>query len=211
MQISLSTYAVTNEELLPHLLEAIKSMGEEKKWEGKILMVGEGSTSLVSANQMIDTDQDPNSVERVKFNLDDDVCVLPFSSGTTGIPKGVMLTHHNIVGNVCQGTHGPNEIAILPEATDDFQPTTVSVLPLYHAFAMNITMTPTLYRGGKLVMMPSFKPDTFARALAKYKPTFLHLAPPLVSFLASSPLVRKYCTFVPKRSVFSTKTLPLMF
>ncbi len=71
----------------------------------------------------------------------------------------------------------------------DYQSVTVCQLPLYHAFAMNVTMGPALYGGAKIVMMPKFDPKVFSPALAKYKPTFLHLAPPLVSFVADSPLV----------------------
>lgn len=46
---------------------------------------------------------------------------------------------------------------------------TVSVLPMYHLFAMNVTMTPTLFQGGKFVIMPKFEPDTFANALSNHK------------------------------------------
>lgn len=71
---------------------------------------------------------------------------------------------------------------------DDFsgndQQVTLCVLPLYHIYAMNVTMTSTLVSGGQLVMLPKFEPQSFIKALEKYRPTFLHLAPPLLAFCA---------------------------
>lgn len=49
----------------------------------------------------------------VEVNVHEDICVLPYSSGTTGVPKGVMLTHHNIVGNVCQQVLGHKDISTI--------------------------------------------------------------------------------------------------
>ena len=73
---------------------------------------------------------------------------------------------------------------------DGKQAVTICVLPLYHIYAMNVTMTPVLASGNKLVFIPRFDPNDFLSALIKHKPTFLHLAPPLVSFLATNPAVK---------------------
>ncbi len=72
---------------------------------------------------------------------------------------------------------------------DTFQETTISVLPMFHMFALNVTAMPLHHAGGKLVSMPAFKPDTFIAALEKYKPSFQHFAPPLVQFCAYNPAV----------------------
>ena len=66
---------------------------------------------------------------------------------------------------------------------------TVCVLPLFHIFAMNVTMSNILWNGGKMVTVPMFEPNMFLKTLLDYRPTFLHLAPPLVGFLASHPAV----------------------
>ena len=70
------------------------------------------------------------------------------------------------------------------------QPVTLCILPLYHIYALNVTMTPTLWSGGQLVMLPKFDPKTFIHALETYKPNFLHLAPPLLAFCADNAGVK---------------------
>ena len=108
--------------------------------------------------------------------------MLPYSSGTTGVPKGVKLTHRNLVANMAQLDHPVMEFMTTEEVT-------VCVLPMFHIFAMNVTMSNMLWRGGKLVTLPMFEPTMFLTALMKHRPTYLHLAPPLVQFLANHPAV----------------------
>ena len=60
---------------------------------------------------------------------------------------------------------------------------------MYHIFAMNVTMSGMLYKGGKLVTLPMFEPKMFLETMLTYRPTSLHLAPPLVSFLVHHPAV----------------------
>ena len=66
---------------------------------------------------------------------------------------------------------------------------TVCVLPMYHIFAMNVTMSNMLWQGGKTITVPMFEPNMFLKTLLDYRPTTLHLAPPLVAFLANHPAV----------------------
>ena len=60
---------------------------------------------------------------------------------------------------------------------------------MYHIFAMNVTMSGMLYKGGKLVTLPMFEPKMFLETMLTYRPTSLHLAPPLISFLVHHPAV----------------------
>ena len=112
----------------------------------------------------------------------EDIAVLPYSSGTTGVPKGVKLTHRNLVANMAQLDHPVMEFMAEEEVT-------VCVLPMFHIFAMNVTMSNMLWRGGKLVTLPMFEPSMFLSALVTNRPTYLPLAPPLVQFLANHPAV----------------------
>jgi len=131
------------------------------------------SSLLKDSGDMVDSCHPPSS---------EDLCVLPYSSGTTGVPKGVMLTHANLVANMAQLNHPALDLMKDGE-------TTICVLPLFHIFAMNVTMSNMLLNGGKLVTLPSFDPGQFLDAMLEHRPTFLHVAPPLVGFLASHPLV----------------------
>jgi len=74
-------------------------------------------------------------------------------------------------------------------ATETFQPTTVCILPMFHAFGLFVTSLPTLHVGGKIVTLPTFEPNSFLKAVENTKPGFLHLAPPLVQFCAYHPQV----------------------
>ena len=74
----------------------------------------------------------------------------------------------------------------------DFREVTVCVLPLYHVYAMNVTMSNILMGGGKMVCLSSFNSLAFLSAMITYKPTFLHIAPPILSFLTTNPGVKEY-------------------
>ena len=109
-------------------------------------------------------------------------CWLPYSSGTTGVPKGVMLTHRNMVSNMAQVDHP--SIKLMED-----KGTTVMVLPMFHVSSLNCTMSNMLWHGGKMVILPSFDPATYLAALITHRPQFLHLVPPLIGFLATHPAV----------------------
>jgi len=117
-----------------------------------------------------------------------EVCLLPYSSGTTGLPKGVMLTAQNIISNICQLVYG-NELDFIEPTTDKFQPKTICVLPMFHMFGLNATTLCTLHSGGHVISLPGFESTSFLSAMEKYKPTFMHFAPPLLSFCANNPKV----------------------
>jgi acyl-CoA synthetase (AMP-forming)/AMP-acid ligase II len=113
-----------------------------------------------------------------------DVVVLPYSSGTTGLPKGVMLTHRNLVANILQTAAtltglGPGD-------------TVLGVLPFFHIYGMVVIMNLGLYRGATVVTMPRFDLEQCLETLQKYRVTFANVVPPIVLALAKHPLVEKY-------------------
>jgi acyl-CoA synthetase (AMP-forming)/AMP-acid ligase II len=112
-----------------------------------------------------------------------DLVVLPYSSGTTGLPKGVMLTHHNLVANVLQSA------CVLEVGEKD---TVLGVLPFFHIYGMVVIMNLGLYQGATIVTMPRFDLEQCLAAIQRYRITFANVVPPIVLALAKHPLVDEY-------------------
>lgn len=113
-----------------------------------------------------------------------DVAILPYSSGTTGLPKGVMLTHHNLIANICQIT-SPNMWNFTSENRY------LGLLPMFHLFGSFVQLC-TIYSGASMYMLPQFQPESFLETIQKYRITHAHVVPPIVQFLLKHPLVDKY-------------------
>merc|ERR1719468_1245219 len=111
---------------------------------------------------------------------------MPFSSGTTGPPKGVQITHQNMVmQTLAIGYDGE----MFARAFGNYQDTTIAVLPMFHIFGIGVTMTGALWAGARQVTIPRFDAALYLQCIRKYRPAFLHVVPPLVSFLANNPNV----------------------
>ena len=123
----------------------------------------------------------------------DDTVVMPYSSGTTGISKGVMLTHRNLVSNLAQGE------GILKLAPDDVG---IAVLPFFHIYGMQVLMNGAISSGTTLVTMPRFDLAEFLQICQDRHVTRYYLVPPIVLALAKHPLVDQY-DLSDARQVFS--------
>ena len=116
-----------------------------------------------------------------------DLVALPYSSGTTGVAKGVMLTHRNLVANMAQIFGTESLCRVLDE--DD---TLIAVLPFFHIYGLLVIMTAALARGAAVVVLPRFDLAQFLGAIQEYGVTFAHLVPPIVIALAKHPMVSEY-------------------
>jgi len=114
----------------------------------------------------------------------EDVVVLPYSSGTTGLPKGVMLTHRNLGANLAQIE---NIMEVEPG-----QERVIAVLPFFHIYGMQVLMNNVVYRGGTVVTMPRFDLPEFLRIMQDHLITIAYLVPPIVLALAKHPMVDDY-------------------
>ena len=113
----------------------------------------------------------------------EDLVALPYSSGTTGLPKGVMLTHHNLVANLLQAC------GVVTQGEDD---TILGVLPFFHIYGMTVIMNLGLYQGVTIVTMPRFDLEQCLTICEKYRVTFANVVPPIVLALAKHPLVDRF-------------------
>lgn len=113
----------------------------------------------------------------------EDVAALPYSSGTTGVPKGVMLTHRSIATNLAQLSPA------MPMGPDD---RILAVLPFFHIYGLTALMNAPLRQGATVVVLPRFDLDTFLRAIQDHRITGLYVAPPIVLALAKHPAVAEY-------------------
>jgi 4-coumarate--CoA ligase len=120
--------------------------------------------------------------EQVPVALDD-VVVLPYSSGTTGLAKGVMLTHANLVANIEQ-TLG----TVALQQDDAF----IAVLPFFHIYGMQVLMNTGLRAGATIVTMPRFDLEQFLALHQEHRLTRAFVAPPMIVALAKHPIVDKY-------------------
>jgi len=114
------------------------------------------------------------------------LAALPYSSGTTGLPKGVELTHENLVANCYQylasgekGTIGEKEVLL-------------GFLPLYHIYGLNVCMNPTLLAGATLLLMPRFDAATAMELLTEYGVTYLPMVPPIINLFCQASVEGKF-------------------
>jgi acyl-CoA synthetase (AMP-forming)/AMP-acid ligase II len=112
----------------------------------------------------------------------EDLVALPYSSGTTGLPKGVMLTHRNLVANLCQ------YLAVAMREGDRV----LAVLPFFHIYGLLLMMNAPLRCAGTAVTMPRFELAEFLRVIQDYRITRAFVVPPIVLALAKDPLVDRF-------------------
>ncbi|KAJ3657495.1 hypothetical protein Zmor_009291 [Zophobas morio] len=116
-----------------------------------------------------------------------DLAILPYSSGTTGLPKGVQLTHRNLVANLCQ----TQTLNFVEDTTSGHQDVVPAVLPMFHVYGCSVNSLLVLTKGAKIVTLPKFTPEDYVSVLRTHKPHVLFLVPPIVLFLSGHPMVKQ--------------------
>ncbi len=171
-----ATWLVTVTPLLPQAAAAAAAVGipDER------VIVLDGAEGHPSLRELL-AEQLP--APEVSFDPATHVAVLPYSSGTTGLPKGVMLTHRNLVANVAQC-----RVSIRLHETDRV----LAFLPFFHIYGMTVLLNLALRQRASLVTMPKFDLVEFLTHIQTYRCTFLFIAPPVAVALAKHPIVDQF-------------------
>lgn len=138
--------------------------------------------SLVSYGSVIRNDGD---YLRHEIDPRRDVAVLQYTGGTTGVPKGAMLTHANIAINARQ-------VSLWDGEPSENQPKVLGVLPLFHVFAMTVVMNAAIIAGAEMILLPRFDVVTTLKTIQKTKPTQFPGVPTLFNAIDQEPTADKY-------------------
>ncbi len=165
---------------IPELYDKCEAASRLASMVREIIVFGEHANAVPYAELFAHGDQPPH----VEIDPATDVCALPYSSGTSGIPKGVMLTHRNLIANLEQ-MRGP---AKMLEESD----VVVGVLPFFHIYGMVVIMGGALVAGATIVSLPRFDLEGFLGTLQSHRVTYANVVPPILLALAKHPVVSKY-------------------
>lgn len=154
----------------------------QKKQYGLVVKVKhEGSTHLLS--EIVKLKQETLIVH--EFDFEEDLALIQYTGGTTGFPKGVMLTHKNLVSNaaMCQAwlyKSRPGEESVL------------GILPFFHVYGMTTVLILSVMQAQKMILLPKFDVETTLKTIQKQRPTLFPGAPTIYIGLLNHPDLRKY-------------------
>ncbi len=123
---------------------------------------------------------------RVSIDPQNDVAVLQYTGGTTGVPKGAMLTHYNIFANVIQTTvlHHPDQRR--------GEERTLLVIPYFHIYGFTVGLMSVAWQGGLQILIPKYDVDALLTAIRDYRPTYFPAVPTIYVSILNHPKAKEY-------------------
>lgn len=144
----------------------------------------------------------PAEYQEVEIDPEEDLALLQYTGGTTGLPKGVMLTHYNLVANVQMAK------AWISKAERDKE-VVLGVLPFFHVYGMTTVMNLSIMYGAKMILLPRFDAGQVLKTIQKHKPTLFPGAPTIYIGLLNHPDFEKYDLSSIKACISGSASLPL--
>lgn len=124
-------------------------------------------------------------IDAPPFDFNEDLALLQYTGGTTGSPKGVMLTHKNLIANasMCESWLYKNKPG---------QEASLGIIPLFHVYGLTTVLIFSVMQGNRMILMPKFDPEKTLKTIQKQKPTLFPGAPTLYIGLMNHPDIQKY-------------------
>lgn len=154
----------------------------QKKQYGLIVQPEHGGDTHIWEDLMLDAS---GIVNEIDIDPKEDVAILQYTGGTTGFPKGVMLTHFNLVSNTQMSD------AWLYKAKKG-EEVILGILPFFHVYGMTSVMNLSIMLGNKMVLLPKFEVEDVLKTIQKQRPTLFPGAPTIYIALLNHPSLQKY-------------------
>lgn len=179
---------------VPYLATAREAAARAGLRQDRIILLGEqhDPTGTFKHWRDIKSSKYTYIFSRTSISPKKDLAFLVYSSGTTGLPKGVMLTHHNMVSNVLQFSAMESRTFHPfggPDGKGDRQ---LGVLPLFHIYGLMCGILGSLYLGLEIVLLDRFDLEVALRTIEKYRCTFAYVPPPIILAFGKHPSVDNY-------------------
>ncbi|EDO33258.1 predicted protein [Nematostella vectensis] len=175
---SQASWLLTVPPCIPRAMEGAKEAGV-----ANVYVVGEAE-GCASLSELLEDDGTCLPTD-LSIKPREDIAALPYSSGTTGLPKGVQLTHYNLIADSCivmgeSFTHYSRDSHVL------------ALLPFYHSYGLMVNLANVLLVGGRVVCIQRFDQEAFLKTIQNEKITHAALVPPIMIFLAKHEMVDQY-------------------
>lgn len=188
----------TIKDYLPFPKNIVYPFVQKKQYKMSVNVV-ETETTHIWKNMISNTSED---YQKVEINPREDVALIQYTGGTTGHPKGVMLTHFNLVANV-------NMVTSWMYKLDENTESILGVLPFFHVYGMTTVMNLSIMFGAKMILIPQFDATEILKTIEKLKPTLFPGAPTIYIGLLNHPDINKYDLSSIKACISGSAPLPL--